>query len=347
MVGENDANARTFRGDAMAAPQEETPSTPSESDLGSAFAASEPPPVVANLDERLAASDAGIAAPIDLDAGDDLLDLGPTSQSADDLDFAFDVSEQLPASDSEEFHAQPGSLTDVSDSQIVGDPSAQSDPLAGDYDVSSSDLAADSGIDLESPGEPPSPAGFAETPPPPPPAAPEDDGLISISEETGMNLVAEHPVDPNPAEEDSFSGSSAADLLLDSSDAPLAAAASVGSVAVAPPQDAFETSMPEEMASTIDASVPSMEPEGLIVGDRVVPAELRSPESSAPDLSPMVQQQIQETLEKVAWEAFSDLSESVVKQVMERVEQIAWDVIPQMAETLVREEIRRMKGEDD
>ncbi len=65
------------------------------------------------------------------------------------------------------------------------------------------------------------------------------------------------------------------------------------------------------------------------------------------DLSPMMEQRIQETLEKVAWEAFSDLSETIVKQVMGRVEQIAWEVIPEMAETLVREEIRRMKGDDD
>ena len=60
----------------------------------------------------------------------------------------------------------------------------------------------------------------------------------------------------------------------------------------------------------------------------------------------MMEQRIQETLEKVAWEAFSDLSESIVKQVMGRVEQIAWEVIPEMAETLVREEIRKMKGDD-
>ena len=63
------------------------------------------------------------------------------------------------------------------------------------------------------------------------------------------------------------------------------------------------------------------------------------------DLSPILQQRVQETLEKVAWEAFSDLSEAIVKQVIERVERIAWEVIPQMAETLVREEIRKMKGE--
>ena len=71
------------------------------------------------------------------------------------------------------------------------------------------------------------------------------------------------------------------------------------------------------------------------------------PDARIADLSPMVEQRIQETLEKVAWEAFSDLSETIVKQVIGRVEQIAWEVIPEMAETLVREEIRKMKGEDD
>ena len=71
------------------------------------------------------------------------------------------------------------------------------------------------------------------------------------------------------------------------------------------------------------------------------------PDARVADLSPMVEQRIQETLEKVAWEAFSDLSETIVKQVIGRVEQIAWEVIPEMAETLVREEIRKMKGEQD
>lgn len=72
-----------------------------------------------------------------------------------------------------------------------------------------------------------------------------------------------------------------------------------------------------------------------------------APEPRVADLSPMVEQRIQETLEKVAWEAFSDLSETIVKQVLGRVEQVAWEVIPEMAETLVREEIRKMKGEQD
>ncbi len=77
------------------------------------------------------------------------------------------------------------------------------------------------------------------------------------------------------------------------------------------------------------------------------PAATTTDNDRISDLSPMIEQQIQETLEKVAWEAFSDLSETIVKQVISRVEKIAWEVIPQMAETLVREEIRKMKGEND
>ncbi len=66
---------------------------------------------------------------------------------------------------------------------------------------------------------------------------------------------------------------------------------------------------------------------------------------AVPDLSPMMRERIHDTLEKVAWEAFSDLSETIVRQVLERVEKVAWEVIPQMAETMVQEEIRRMKGD--
>ena len=75
-----------------------------------------------------------------------------------------------------------------------------------------------------------------------------------------------------------------------------------------------------------------------------------APERAAPgkpDLNPMLRQQLHETLEKVAWEAFGDLAERIVPQVLEQVEAIAWDVIPRMAEALVEEEIRRLKGEED
>ena len=72
-----------------------------------------------------------------------------------------------------------------------------------------------------------------------------------------------------------------------------------------------------------------------------------TPRNSSPDLSAVMQDRIHDTLEKIAWEAFSDLSDTIVRQVLDRVEKIAWEVIPQMAETLVQEEIRKMKGEEE
>lgn len=69
---------------------------------------------------------------------------------------------------------------------------------------------------------------------------------------------------------------------------------------------------------------------------------------SGPDaLSEPIQKQLQETLEKVVWEAFGDLSERIVRDVLERVEAVAWEVIPQLAETLIREEIRQLKDGEE
>jgi hypothetical protein len=99
----------------------------------------------------------------------------------------------------------------------------------------------------------------------------------------------------------------------------------------------------ESAPSTLDMAQ-SAEEDELELG---VATPTSSGDDRIADLSPLVEQRIQETLEKVAWEAFSDLSETIVKQVIGRIEQIAWEVIPQMAETLVREEIRKMKGEKD
>ena len=65
------------------------------------------------------------------------------------------------------------------------------------------------------------------------------------------------------------------------------------------------------------------------------------------ELSPAFRRQIQDALEKVAWEAFGDLAEKLVKDTLDRVERVAWEVVPQMAETLIQEEIRRLKGEED
>ncbi len=64
-------------------------------------------------------------------------------------------------------------------------------------------------------------------------------------------------------------------------------------------------------------------------------------------LSEPIQRQLQETLEKIVWEAFGDVTERIVRDVIERVEAVAWEVIPQMTETLIREEIRRLHDDSE
>ena len=219
------------------------------------------------------------------------LDLGPSNVSPDELDFAFDVSEQAPAMETGDAYEDSfSSLMDISESQILGGAISETGPpappaggapqdseaLAAGYDVSSSDLAT----------------AFS-------PAAPS----------TGMaatEAAAETAAGPEPA--------------------------------TGPPITSAE---PEPIAETVAVPEPGSGP------DATLPPAASQADPRIADLSPMMEQQIQETLEKVAWEAFSDLSESIVKQVIDRVEKIAWEVIPQMAETLVREEIRKMKGEGD
>jgi hypothetical protein len=74
------------------------------------------------------------------------------------------------------------------------------------------------------------------------------------------------------------------------------------------------------------------------------PAAITAPRELG-NLAPLLRQQIHESLEKIAWEAFGDLAERIVPQVLEKVEAVAWEVIPQMAEALIQEEIRKLKGE--
>ena len=73
-------------------------------------------------------------------------------------------------------------------------------------------------------------------------------------------------------------------------------------------------------------------------------------EETAPDLAkatPVDAEQLRESLERVAWEAFGPLSEQLVREVVKKVEEIAWEVVPQLTEQLIREEIARLKGESD
>lgn len=305
---------------------------------------------VADLDESLAV---GLLNP---------LGLGPASVSADELDFAFDVSEQVAAESSFEVSNSAGesvsSVTDISDSPILGDrsgeaeiPPATSSPaetIAVGYDVSASDLATARST--------PEPGGIAAPPPLPEteplyeipdlsrteqsttPAGFDEnlfDGLVTGSVLDEMPITTQAENDENlDSREDLIEvplGSSAFDP------APVPDLSTLSAIEIG--DDPFGAGRDSTLSSE-----PQNDSEDFIAG-------LSQPRANAevqvPDMSPLMEQQIKETLEKVAWEAFSDLSESIVKQVMGRVEQIAWEVIPEMAETLVREEIRKMKGEDE
>ncbi len=103
-----------------------------------------------------------------------------------------------------------------------------------------------------------------------------------------------------------------------------------------------ETDIPAEFGGTLEepwetANAPEPVAEAA--------AEPAAALSGADLLTPEFQQQMHETLEKMAWEAFSDVSEKLVKDALQRIEAVAWEVIPQMAESLIKEEISKLKGE--
>jgi hypothetical protein len=67
--------------------------------------------------------------------------------------------------------------------------------------------------------------------------------------------------------------------------------------------------------------------------------------SDATPLSPAMREELRDTLERIAWDAFGEVTEKIVKQALEQIERIAWEVVPKLAETLIQEEIRRLKGD--
>ncbi len=330
----------------------------------------------------------------------------PPRTASNEVDFAFDVSEQIAANDLSETASESSasldnsfsSLTDISEMDISESQINSASPadagsaapdatntIGGDFDVSSNDLATDL-IQAED-----TIAGAGGSLAAAPISQPE--ALIEMPE-----LPQSYSPPQNAAADDSITGSASLfdDLAtgspLDELDVPNAFASagdldidqdllnddlSVGLLASREDSETFEADL--EHAEPYSTDEPAAAPEfiravsddefdmgahadiGTDLGADLATdlgaetgaidglggqAGPEAREHSVPDLTPMMEQRIQETLEKVAWEAFSDLSESIVKQVMGRVEQIAWEVIPEMAETLVREEIRKMKGDD-
>ncbi len=100
-------------------------------------------------------------------------------------------------------------------------------------------------------------------------------------------------------------------------------------------------------------STPSLD-EGFDFGAPISPlsADPEPPQvvevpQAGPAPSARFRQEIHDSIEEVATEAFADYPETLVKTLVERFEAIAWEVIPRLAETLIQEEIRRMKNGDE
>lgn len=233
----------------------------------------------------------------------EFLDIGPAGHGAEDLDFGFDVSEQQDVLEAADPLDQSFSALMDASESQILGSPVRPDPLMADYDVSASDLS-----------ETLPPSRSAQ-------AVPGED-TISRGVEDALRSSFSAPA------------VSSASGVSDASEQAATEAPSAPSAEgrFGTPLDLDPVSGPAAIPVDADAAP------GEAVARPAVSSEER-----VPDLSPMMEQRVQEVLEKVAWEAFSDLSESIVKQVMERVERIAWDVVPQMAETLVREEIRLMK----
>ncbi|MEZ4354090.1 MAG: response regulator [Myxococcota bacterium] len=302
------------------APPAATPEPDSDFAFGSSAS-----PVVTDLDADLAAntSDGPAAMPpasdfaldpatsvgaptraFELPTAPERIDLGPTSVSSEDLDFAFDVSEQVPVDEAgdplgDSFASFADLVSPESSFDPLQAPVGDAPTVVADYDVSSGDLA-------EASAQPVLPV-VAAAPRPTPMATP--------------NALRE----PEPVTIDEAEDAQEAEPAF----------------AAPPPQDRIAPATSEPL--DLDVSDEFEEPDAFGADTPSEPVET----GRISDLSPVMEQRIHETLEKVAWEAFSDLSETIVKQVLARVEQIAWEVIPEMAETLVREEIRRMKGDED
>ncbi len=205
---------------------------------------------------------------------------------------------------------------------------------------------------IEEPG-PEAPEAVAETARPveAPPSPVEDEELTRL-----VLPDAGSPPDAEPAAEADPLDDVFDPVLGDEADAP--AASADYDVASPEDEDGFRTRVIEDVAAAdadeglaepifedelSDAAALDLPPPGA----EVQPAEAAAAASeSGVELSAALQEQVHETLEKIAWEAFGDLSERIVREAVERIEQVAWDVMPRLAETLIREEIRKLKGEE-
>ena len=112
-------------------------------------------------------------------------------------------------------------------------------------------------------------------------------------------------------------------------------------VSLEPAADVEPPSAPEMPAWSAEAG-------GASEPDPAPATEWAGASSERAALTPELQRELSDTLEKIAWDAFGPVTEKIVTQALERIEQVVWEVVPQIAETLIQEEIRRLKeGGDD
>ena len=99
---------------------------------------------------------------------------------------------------------------------------------------------------------------------------------------------------------------------------------------------------PRAQAETEPSPVPTVNPSEA----RGTAAQFEMPADQLEQLVerviPTLREELHQSLERIAWEAFGDLSEQIVTQAVERVEAIAWETVPKLAETLILEEIRKL-----
>lgn len=241
--------------------------------------------------------------------------------------------------------------TVIADFGDAGDPFQDADDDAGPESMSALDVSDQLEIGTASPAQPVDAARtlladelFTTSPRG---AAVDLDAALAADDALASVPIADVELDP---------GSSAYDLSSSDLGVLDVAGASFAGDVEPLDDDAFEAQPIEEeplvaaaapAASAMPQFAPELEPEAVAIVDEPEDDAAPATARAAVDLTPALRERLHETLEKVAWEAFSELSEQVVKQVLERVEAIAWEVIPQMTEALIRDEIRRMKGEDE
>jgi CheY-like chemotaxis protein len=277
--------------------------------------------------------------------GDAMPPVPPSATPSESFDFEFEsVRPSAPES------TAPPAPTQIAETSLL-------DP-AGDanFDVSSSDLG-----DLQFS----SPDG-ATPPPPAPPTqlldpsdavmAPEPTSIPSLDADPVMELLsspqlpddgadrvgpAPEAVDPfetpesavepfampEPAAEPFPMPEPSVDALAAAVDAPLAAEAE-----------------PAWPAEPVDAEPMA---DAQLVTDEAVADASALPDAQAlvHEITPVLREQLHETLEKIAWESFGQVTETIVEHAVERLEKAAWEVVPKLAETLILEEIRKLKGE--